>query len=76
MIGDGTGQPLGQLGVSGMEGEKRQHRPAEIVNVLRLGLVAAASGRLPSLCEALPGPLDLKFGTKALDGRGRCPDAS
>ena len=41
MVGDGTGQPVGEIGVVGMEGQEIDHRSQEILDVLGLGLVSA-----------------------------------
>lgn len=42
VIGDCTGQPLGEISVIFMKAEKRYNGPEEIFNVLGLGLASAA----------------------------------
>ena len=39
VLGDGTGQPVGEVGVAGVEGEERHDRPVEVLDVLGLGLL-------------------------------------
>ena len=39
---DSTGQPVGEISVILMKGQKRDHRPQEILNVLNLGLLTAS----------------------------------
>ena len=75
MIGDGTGQPVGEVGVSGMEGQERHDRPVEVLDVLGLGLLTASGVGLLLLGEALGGSLGFEFGTNPVDGRRRCPNA-
>jgi hypothetical protein len=59
-----------------VEGQERHDRPVEVLDVLGLGLVTAAGVGLLAPGVALRGPLCFEFGTDALDGRRRCPDAS
>ena len=66
---------VGEMGVRRMEGQERQHRPVEVLDVLGLGLVTAAGVGLPAPGVALRGPLDFEFGADAVDGRRRCPHA-
>ena len=42
VIGHGTGQPVGEISVCRMEGEERQHRSIEILDVFGLSFVSAS----------------------------------
>jgi hypothetical protein len=73
VLGDGTGQPIGEVGVAGMERQECQDGPVEVLDVLGLGrLTPPGCGLLPS-GEALGGPLGLQFGLNPLDGVGFGP---
>jgi hypothetical protein len=71
-VGDGTGQPVGQMGV---KGEESYHRPVEILDVFGLRLLTIPGGSLLLLGVALFGPLGVQFGTNPLDRRRRRLDA-
>ena len=76
MVGDGTCQAVGKIGVVRMKGQERHHRPEEVLDVLGLGFVTASGVGFLLLGETLGGPLGFEFGTNAFDGRRRCPHAS
>jgi hypothetical protein len=70
MIGHGTGQPVGEIGVVWVEAEARPHRTQEIFDVFRLHLVAAAGVGLPALCIPLRGSLRFELATNPVNDRG------
>src|ERR1019366_9117744 len=72
---DGTGQPVDEIGVISVKGQKRQHRSQKIFDVLGLGMFTAASGGFLLLCEPFRGALGSEVGTNAFNGRRRCPNA-
>lgn len=76
MVGHDTGEPLGEIGMPGMEGQERQYRLEEILDVLGLSLVPASGIGLLAFRIAFGGPLSFEFGPDLLDDRCRCPNAS
>ncbi len=76
MVCDGTGQPVGEIGVVGGERQERHHRPQEVFNVFGLGLLTAAGGGFLLFGVTFGGSLDLQVGTNSLDGGCRRPNAS
>ncbi len=75
MLGDGTGQPIGEVGMGGVECEERHHRPVEVLDVLLLDLLTSPGSSL--LLPGIPvrGSFGFQFGPNPLDGLCRCPDA-
>jgi WD40 repeat protein len=75
VVGNGTGQPVGDVGVRRVEAEERDHRPVEVVDVLGLGLLPASGIGFLLLGEAHRGPLGFEFDPNAVNGRRRRPHA-
>jgi hypothetical protein len=76
MIGNGSCQSGGEIGVFGRESQERHDCPTEILNVLGLGLRTAPSIRRCPARVAFSGSLSIEGGTNPLDGCGRRPDPS
>lgn len=76
VIGDGTGQFIGHVGMVGVEGQECQDRPVEILDVFGLLFVPASGIGLLAFCVPFGGPLGIEFGTDFVDGSCRCPNAS
>ena len=76
VIRDGSCQPSGEVGVVGVESQKRHDRTKEVLDVLGLRLFTPASVGLLPLGVALCGPLRYRFGSNPFDGGRQCPDAS
>ena len=75
VVGNRAGQPTGEIGVSGMKGQKLHHGSIEILDVFGLGLVTAAHiGFLP-LGEPCRSSLGIQVCLDPFDGRCRCPHA-
>ena len=75
VIGNRTGKPVGEVGMGRVEGQERQHRPVEIVDIFGLSFVPASGIGFFSFGIALGGPLNFEFGTNLVDGRCRRPNA-
>jgi hypothetical protein len=75
MVGNGSGQAIRKVGVPGMEGQERQDRSVEVLDVAGLGLITAAS--IGCLAPGVPfgGPLRFEFSSNPFDGGCRCPHA-
>jgi len=69
VIRHGTGQPVSEIGVAAMEGQKRDRRSEEVLDVLGLGFVTASGIGFLLLGKALGGSLGVEFATNPLDGR-------
>ena len=69
MVSDGLGEPIGEIGVVGVESQERPYRPQEVLDVPGLGLLTAAGVGFLALGVTISGPLGLQFGTNPFDGR-------
>jgi hypothetical protein len=58
--GHSTGQPIGKIGVRGMEGQERDDRPQETFKVLGMRLFTATGIGFLLLCETLGGSLGVQ----------------
>jgi hypothetical protein len=76
MIGDGTGEPVSEVSVVGVEVEEGHDCSEETLDVLGLGTLTAAGVGSPPFGVAFCGPLAIEFIPNAVDGRCRCPDSS
>ena len=76
MGGDGLGQPVGEIGVCGVECQERHDRPVEVLDVLGLDLLPASGVGFLLLGEPFGGTLGFEVGTNPLDSRLRYPNAS
>ena len=63
-----TGEPVGEVGMGGMECQELQHGGVKVLNVLGLGFVPPTSVSRFALGVSFGGPFDFKFGTDLLDG--------
>jgi hypothetical protein len=59
-----------------VKSQEVDHGSQEILDVLGLGFVSAASVGFLFFGEPFGGPFDLQFGSNAFDGRCWCPHAS
>jgi hypothetical protein len=72
VFGHCTSEPVGEIGVNGMEGEERHERS---VKVFDLGLLPASGVSDLLLGEALGGSLGFEVGTNAFNCGRRRPDS-
>jgi hypothetical protein len=75
VIGDGTGQSLGNICVVGMKAQELDHCPQEILDVFGLRLFTAAGVGFFAVGMTFCGSLNFQFSTNPLDSRCRCPNA-
>jgi hypothetical protein len=71
VVGDGPCQPLGEAGVVWMESQERQDRTVEVLDVLGLGLVTAASLGCFALHMSRSRSLGVEFSTDAVSDTRR-----
>ncbi len=73
MIGHGSCQTVGKLGVVWMEGQIRHHRTKEVLDVFGLDLFTSLSSRLFPFGELFCGSLGFEFTPNSINGGSRCP---
>jgi hypothetical protein len=69
VIGNGTGQLVGEIGMVCMKGQEGDDGSKEIFNLLSLSLLSAADIGFLLLCETLGGSFGLQFRPNSLNGR-------
>src|SRR5437762_1571912 len=63
MVGDGTGNPLGEISVISVKAQEPHDRPEEVFDVLGLGLFTASGIGFFLLRKALGGSFGFEFST-------------